>query len=390
MKIGPSSSSSSSSSCSCSLDLTVDQDAICCNDLLSGSVNVNTDCPHAITVTVTPSDECAEESPGTWVWFYSPKPGDCGTTLNIAADANSPCQSVYGAADIVKIEFDQTLVKTGYKIIDDKIVPIKVTVKATITPKSSASKVSFTCTNDTRAAVTESGRQDSGNSTIVSLEVGGLSATPATAPQGDAALEAAMAGKSCKSIPIVVYVPKTQSHDVPPTVITNGSSIGTAASKCEADFTICIKDQFGNKLVYPFYEGADAVVEQFGPTTGSPFYGDIFTHTKKAIIVPSNQFLNGEIKDAAGLPLLPALPQTALNAADQAKWEAFTYRIPAAAPNWDNSFATFVSHSLPVDCEAVQSIWVWGHAVSPNYLRKFMFKAAQHNADAAKITETEQ
>lgn len=325
-----------------------------------------------------------------WVWSYAAQSAECGTTLTITADATPPCKADDGKADVVKIEFDKDKVKTGYKIVDDKVVPIKVPVQATITPKSASSKVTFTCSNSERAEVKETGRNDSGDSTIVDLEVGGLSQTPVTAPEGDASLEAKLGDKTCKSIPIIVYVPKTQSHDEPATTITNGASVGAAASKCEATFTITIFDQFGNKLDYSFYEGANAVEEQFGATTGTPFYGDPFPHSKIAISAPSNQFAGGKIKDTAGLPLFPAIPRTVLNAADQAKWDAFTYRIPAAEPNWDNSFATLVARGFPMDCEAVQSIWVWGHSVTPTYLRKFKFKAAQHDVEAAKITDTAQ
>jgi hypothetical protein len=165
--------------------------------------------------------------------------------------------------------------------------------------------------------------------------------------------------------------------------------VGAAASTCRADFTIKIFDQFGNKLTYPFYNNVtDVVVEKFAPTTGTPIYGDPFPHTEKPIQVPRNLFDNGEMKDAAALPMFPAIPRTTLDPTDQQKWNQFMYRIPVTAPNWDNAFATAVSAGLPMDCEAVQSIWVWGHPVTPKYVRKFQFKKVDHDADAAKNTDT--
>ncbi len=120
-----------------------------------------------------------------------------------------------------RITYDKQVVKAGISLIGKDV---RGTVRATIKPKSAASKVTFISTNRARATVAEESRVDGADSTTVTLRITGIAETPTNKPTGDAHVRALFAGQPRGiKIPILVVVPATQEHAIGTTTLTNTS-----------------------------------------------------------------------------------------------------------------------------------------------------------------------
>ncbi len=276
---------------------------------------------------------------------------------------------------IIKVQFDKTLVKTGFSLLPS--VTIKADLKATVTPKEKVNDIIFDTDNPARATVSVVSRN--AVTGVVNLEVKGVSATPSTKPSGDTVVRAKIDSKILATAKVVVVVPKTQTHTVGTKTLTNTATLvagGTELkTKVGAIVTITIKDQFGNVLD-AVYNGTSVVTEEFSAKTG---FFTSFPAGEITIVVPDNKFTNGGKLDETAIE--PAVTITvALTAAQRAAWAAGTLEINGAKN-------VFKLATLTVDGTAVQKIRVHGHVVTPDFKRTM--KAEPNNQPPIPYTITD-
>jgi hypothetical protein len=306
-------------------------------------------------------------------------------TISATASSNNPVDepdttSVLAVA--VDASYDTSPVVTGFSKPSTAISQqtIKRRVVATVNPASKAGDVTFTVDNGAvgQASVTVV----STNTTTgkVDLDVMGQSASVAAA--GEAKLVAKVDGEDVESANVIVVVPKKQTHAVGPLFVRNEvpgpimvkSTIG-------ATVTITIQDQFGNTLdsVYSCGTGGitcPVVTEQFSLRTGA-FLNN--PGLEESIVIPNNTFTNGAKADEASYDNTVTVNGPPLSASERADW--------IAEVGISGSTNAFHLGPIALSGDAVQTIRVHGHTVTPNFKRTQAVQAANHPPIQATVTD---
>ena len=259
-----------------------------------------------------------------------------------------------------QVTFDKKVVKAGISLINKDV---RGTVKATVSPKSAASQITFNSTNKARATVSEESRIDGTDSTTITLRITGVAATPVDKPTGDARIQALFAGnKIAERIPVLVVIPSTQEHAVGTTTLTNSSFQMTTRpfkfllrTDVSNIVTLTIKDQFGNPLD-SVYDGINVVTETLSNISPPNCASSI----EQVIVLPDNILKAGIKLDETG-SLLDFAPTSILTTQQQQDW---ANQQPVLGHK--NSFALSGTTDA---CALTQRINVHGFAVTPDFQR---------------------
>ncbi|MBZ5521396.1 MAG: IPT/TIG domain-containing protein [Acidobacteriia bacterium] len=273
-----------------------------------------------------------------------------------------------------QITFDKQVVKAGISLIGKDV---RGTLKATIKPKSAAQQITFRSTNKARATVSEENRVDGADSTVVTLRVLGIAATPSDKPKGDAQVTALLGGNPTGDrLFVLVVVPTSQTHTVAPVTLTNtatpGTQNGAAVTEIRTSLdtvaTITIKDQFGQTLD-SVYDGNNVVTEQFSNTTEQglpePHSGPALPIVESPITEPDSALTNGIKLDAISIDAGTLIPGS-FNQGQIQGWQNGTLFLVTSAGRFNNVFSFANQH---VFLTGTQTIRVHGYQVSPNYIR---------------------
>jgi len=237
------------------------------------------------------------------------------------------------------------------------------TIKATV-PKEYEGRVTFDSSNVKRATVSEASRENHGDSTIITLKVMGVEATPADEPQGDAKVRGLVDEKVCASAKILVAIPKTQTHAVGPVKLANTAgptsdgSVIRFNTKASSIVTITIRDQFGLPLD-AVYDGEDVVTEEMSDRTG------IFTDFPDGQIIvrdPDNRLTHGVKLDKSYMQCYAEFSPSSLRPEHGWAWTNGDLEINGARN-------IHKLRDLTQEGTAVQKIRVHGHVVTPNFRR---------------------
>ncbi|MDF7802091.1 hypothetical protein P4C99_21650 [Pontiellaceae bacterium B1224] len=247
--------------------------------------------------------------------------------------------------------------KSGYPESSTK--PFRLT--ATITPLSLASSIAFSSDDATISTVSEVSRTDGSDDQVVVLEVTGLSETPPESPDGEAKIQAKNGTKVVAEVPVVVVVPKTQTHSVGAPILVNGASTADGVtylvSSSGSMVTIMIQDQFGSTLS-SIYNGTYVVEEMFSNREPEELFPGTWSH----IIIPDHRLIDGRKFDSVStsytITIYATLDQSILDA-----WEQKTY-------NFYGSYNAFQRYNVIDTASADMKVRVGGsYELTPDFKR---------------------
>jgi len=205
----------------------------------------------------------------------------------------------------------------------------------------------------------------------VTLDIYGVSATPAEKPEGDTTLEIKVSGVLQKTIKIIVKIPKVQIHIVGQTVVGNSARIfpgmGTELKTIVGCIVrIHIKDQFG-QLLESIYNGEGVVDEGFVNQRQTPPELSPLPNPWQKMVLPDARFILGEKKDVVRFNAFYGTQQI-LTAKEQADWAKFMYNFMG---KYQNAFAIVGGeNNIPkYEKEGDMQLRVWGHEL-PTVNRK--------------------
>jgi len=258
----------------------------------------------------------------------------------------------------VQVVFDQDPAVTGYTLLEGQ-PPLFETVTATVAPVEMVNAVSFSTDRPDRATVEVAERNPMTGE--ITLQLYGVTATPTDHPQGDTRVVASLGEEELESAQVVVVVPTTQTHSIHREFIRNFSR--NTADERTILFTrgskfvkISIKDQF-DSILNSIYNGHLKVQEIFSDKTG---HFTRFEDRRYTIEFPNGHLIDGMILDEAGF--VPNVAVPLLSPEQTEGWANFTYRYQGN----NNAFSI---RGTTVTGTAVQTIFVHGHRVSPDFFR---------------------
>jgi hypothetical protein len=288
---------------------------------------------------------------------FSPRAISSATLAGFAEGAEADSSSSASSSKKpIKVTFSPSLVKTGYRTDVDPS-PIKVTVTATVEPKSETKNITFAKEGVDRFSYTEVSRDESKGE--IKLDVKGTSATPASKPGGDSTLVAKdKDGNKVGDVKVIVIIPKAVGTPHPQKINPSELAVSPVNQAASAATSPVYAGSLssGNVFLWTYWAQwlAVPVFDEFNATldpiyAGTPVYEGDFTGGP-FISINQNMGADGTYQD----PVFVWLPKSG------------TAEVPAgsgAATSWPTDPP---AGSMPVeDFTQTIPVKVGGHLLSP-------------------------